>query len=255
MVAGAVAGREGEEGPPVWVRINPLGGEHWRADLESVVGPGLLGVRVPKAESVESLRALDEELAELERSVGLEAGSVKVTCTIESALGLDKARDFAAEPRVSHLAFGETDFAADIGADPAALEYATLHARSTLVVACRLAGIAPPIGPVHTRLDDLEGLERTTREIRALGFFGRSCIHPKQVPTINGVFSPTRQEVLRAKEIIADYETAKAGGEAVAVASGGQFVDPSVVRRARSILEMAGEVPVESKGGGDDSDA
>lgn len=232
--------RRGEAGPAAWVRINGLRSAHWRADVAAVVGPALAGLRVPKAEAADELDDLDRELSAAEERAGLEPGGVPVACTIESARGLLAARWLAEHPRVSHLCFGEADFVADVGAEPGDPQ-ATLWARSSLVVAARAAGIAPAVAAVYTRLDDEEGLRRTTFEARRLGFFGRSCIHPRQLAVVHRVFTPRPEEVERAREVVAAHEAA-AGGGAVA---GGEFVDLAVVRRALAILDLAaaGESP------------
>ncbi len=240
LVRQALSERSGS-GPAVWVRINDLRGDHWQADVETVVGDpavarGLAGLRVPKAESLRELRRLDDALRPVERQAGLEPESLRITCTIESAAGLLGARRLAEQPRVSHLAFGESDFAADVGAELDDGAVATLWARSSLVVTARAAGIAPPIAPVYTRLDDKGGLRRSTLEARRLGFFGRSCIHPKQLPAIHQAFTPRPEQVEAARRVLDAFEAA--GGGAT-VATGGTFIDEAVARRARAILELA----------------
>lgn len=228
-------------GPTVWVRINDLRSSHWQADVEAVLGDpavarGLAGLRVPKAESSREIRSLDEAMRPGEKQAGLEPETLAITCTIESAAGLDVARDLARQPRVSHLAFGEADFAADIGAELDDGAVATLWARSSLVVTARAAGIAPPIAPVYTRLDDDDGLRRSTLEARRLGFFGRSCIHPKQLPQVHETFTPRPEQVEAARRIL---ETFEAAGGGATVADDGTFVDRAVARRARAVLELA----------------
>ncbi len=219
---------------PAWVRINPLDGEHWRRDVRAVVRPGLVGLRVAKAESPLDLQLLDEELSQAEERAGMRPGGLRLTCTIESAAGVYRAFELASHPRVSHLAFGAADFVADISADP---DYpqATLWARSQLVVAARAAGIASPIAAVHTALDDEEGLRETTLEARRLGFFGRSAIHPRQLPVLHQVFTPQREEIEGARRIVDAFE---ASGGGASVLAGGQFLDAAVVRRARAVLEL-----------------
>ena len=230
---------QGRGTPAAWVRINALDTQLWKADVMAVVGPGLVGLRVPKCESVEGLDRLDRALLEAESNAGLDAGSVRVTLTIESAAGVLQAQALARHARVDFLAFGSTDFMADISADPEAESKATLWARSHLVAQARAAGLAPPIAPVWTQLDNIEGLEESTRECRQLGFFGRSCIHPSQVAVIHGIFTPSEAELSKARGILATWNTARKSGDAVAVDEGGRFVDPAVLRRARSILQLA----------------
>jgi citrate lyase subunit beta/citryl-CoA lyase len=236
QVRRALEQRRRGSGPEAWVRINGLESREWGEDVEAAVSPALAGVRVPKAESVAALRALDEALARAEAKRGLSTGSVAVACTIESAAGALAARELAGGPRVRHLTFGAADFAADVGADPGPLELETLAVRAHLVTASRAAGIAPPVASVFRRMDDEEGLRRSTEAARRLGFFGRSVIHPRQIAVVHEVFTPRPEEVRRAEEIVKALE--KAGGGA-AVAADGQFVDAAVARRARAILELA----------------
>ena len=236
VVSEALARRVGERGPEAWVRINALDGDLWRGDVAAVVGSGLVGLRIAKTESVASLAELESTLAAAEAGAGLERDSVRLSCTIESAVGLLAARELAAQRRVAQLTFGAADFAADIGADPTAPE-ATLWARSYLVVACRAAGIGAPVAPVYTDLADDEGLARSTEQARRLGFFGRSCIHPKQLPAIHAAFTPTTEECRAAEEVIA---RASLGGGTTT--GDGRFVDPAVVRHARAVLELAARV-------------
>ena len=220
--------------PAIWVRLNALSGEHWRRDVRRVVAPGLVGLRVPKAESVEDLDRLHLELMRAEEHAGLIAKSVQLACTIESARGLEEARQLAQHPRVVHLCFGEADFCADVGADPRE-PLATLYARSVLVSSSRAAGIAPPVAPVYTLLDDAEGLRMSTLEARRLGFLGRSCIHPKQLPIIHQAFTPSAHELTEARAVVEAHERSRGGSS---VDEGGRFVDAAVVRRARAVLEL-----------------
>lgn len=221
---------------PAFVRINGLASAHWRADVDAVIGPEIAGVRLPKAEDAESLCRLDDAIAARERALGLAHGSIRVVATIESARGVAGLASLARGPRISAFAFGAADYVADIGGD-AEDELSTLFARSALVVASRSARLAPPVASVFTRLSDEDGLRADTLRQRSLGFFGRSAIHPRQLPVINAVFDPTPAEVDRARKEIAAYEAAGVQGRGASQTEGG-FVDLAVVRRARAILEL-----------------
>lgn len=225
--------------PPLWVRINGLAGGEWRDDLEAVVGPWLAGIRLPKAESPDEVRRVSEVVGGLESAAGLAPHTVTLTLTIESAAGVEHAGALARCDRVDHLCFGNVDYLADIGARETDDGAAALYAHSRVVLASRLAGIGPPIAPVQTRLDDLEALRRSSERFRDLGFFGRSCIHPKQIPVIHRVFTPSPVEVSEAREIVATYQAGLAAGSGSEVTSTGQFVDVAVVRRARAIITLA----------------
>jgi len=230
---------------PAFVRINSLASEHWRADVDAVAGPEIAGLRVPKVEDIESLCRLHEEISARERFLGMTTGSIRVTATIESARGVVRIESVARGPRVCGFTFGAADYAADIGADPED-EFATLFARSALIVASRSARLAPPVASVFTRLSDERGLRADTLRQKSLGFFGRSAIHPRQLAVIHEIFDPTPAEVERARKDIAAYEAAGREGRGASQTDGG-FVDLAIVRRARAILELheetAGETP------------
>ncbi len=230
--------------PPIWVRINEVGSGMWRDDLAAVVGPWLSGIRIPKAQDPDAVDRVAEFIALREATAGVAPGSVSLTLTIESALGVERCGDLARCERVSNLCFGNVDFLADIGARDAEDGLAALYAHSRVVLASRVAGIGPPIAPVQTRLDDEDALRATTEKFRNLGFFGRSCIHPKQLPIIHDVFTPSPKEVADAREIIAAYDKGLESASGSEVTSTGQFVDIAVVKRARAVVELAEELEV-----------
>lgn len=243
MVEQVVHLHAGKPGPFTFVRINdpsgPLAGE----DLKAVVHPGLAGLRLPKVESVEAVRRLADWIEPLEAVAGMPAGSVVFICTIETAAGLYRVFEIAsAHPRVVSLSFGATDFARDLGITPGPEELELLHARSQIVLACRVAGIQPPVDTVFTRLEDDAGLERSTRQGKALGFFGRSAIHPRQVPIINSIYTPTEEEVTHAQKIVDAAKDAEAQGTGALKIGQGEFIDVAVVRRAQDVLALASKV-------------
>jgi citrate lyase subunit beta/citryl-CoA lyase len=227
---------------PIWVRINPVGSGMWRDDLAAVVGPWLFGIRIPKAQDPEAIDRVAEFIALREATSGMAPSSVSLTLTIESAMGVERCGELAQCDRVINLCFGNIDFLADIGARDAEDGLAALYAHSRVVLASRVAGIGPPIAPVQTRLDDEDALRATTEKFRNLGFFGRSCIHPKQLPIIHDVFTPNAEEVAKAREIIAAYEKGLETASGSEVTRGGQFVDIAVVKRAQAVIDLAEEL-------------
>ena len=242
MVAETIRARAGQVGGPrLWVRVNePMSGLI-EADIRAVAQPGLDGLRLPKMESVRAVRAVHRWLANAEIERGLTLGSIPLVCTVESAAGVWCAADLIeAHPRVVGLAFGAADFVRDIGVRVESEDgLETLYARSRLVLASRVAGVQPPIDSVYTQLSDDQGLERTTRQGRALGFFGRSAIHPRQVPIINNVYTPTSEEVARAREVVEAAQLAGDRGSGAIQLANGDFVDVAVVRRAQDVLRIA----------------
>ena len=238
--ADAVASRVGRALPALFVRINALDDPRSRADIAAVVRPGLSGLRLPKCEDAEQVVEAARAVAAAEREAGMAEGAVRLICGIESAKGLAQAAAIAsADVRVDALAFGAADFARDLGLTPGPDGLETLFARSQLVVVSRVAGIRAPIESVQVDIADLDGLERTTRAARSLGFFGRSVIHPSQIEVVNRVFTPDEHEVARAQQIVDAAERAHADGIGALRLPTGEFVDEAIVRRAHDTLRLA----------------
>jgi citrate lyase subunit beta / citryl-CoA lyase len=212
---------------PVFVRINAPGSELAARDIAAVAALQLSGLRLPKVESLESVRLVAETLEALRSEAGIQ-------CLIESALGLELALEIArSHERVAGISLGEADLAADLGVrDEAGL----LYARSRIVSASRAAGLPGPVQSVYTRVNDLDGLRRSTEEGKNMGFVGRSAIHPSQVPIINEVFTPTEDEVAEAQELLDRLEGEAESGTGAFVLEDGRFVDRAVVESARRTL-------------------
>jgi citrate lyase subunit beta/citryl-CoA lyase len=239
MVAKVLDDRTSETTPPIYVRINGLDTGLWQDDLAAVVGPGLKGIRIPKLESADEVNRVVSVLESTEHQKGITTGSIEVVCTTETAKGVWAAPDLACCPRVTNITFGATDFAQDLGIEAGPDELETLVARSRIVLASRVAGIDPPIASVHIDLADEEGLRRSTEANRRMGFFGRSVIHPKQIPVVHEVFTPKPEDVAKAAKIIEALDSAEAEGKGTTMTDDGQFVDIAVVRKARAVIALA----------------
>lgn len=221
----------------VHVRVNRRSDGYDPDDIAAVVAPGLEALRLPKTENAEDLRAADELLAAAERRAGVEAGAIGLYPTIESARGAANAAAIAAAcPRIRRIGFGAADFLADIGVWRSGDEQtATQHARSGLVLASRMARIGPPVDSVHTDVSDSAGLRASASFARALGFFGKSVIHPCQIGPVHEVFSPVPDEIERARQVVTAYDLSPEG----ALLLDGSLVDEAVVARARAVLSVA----------------
>jgi citrate lyase subunit beta/citryl-CoA lyase len=203
------------------VRVNAIGSDHHEADVAALVGqPGLRAVVVPMSEDPEGLSALAQLLG----------ADVCVVALVETALGLHRVHDLAAVAGVRRLAFGHLDLAADLGS--ATDDTAMLMARSTLVLASRVAGLPGPVDGTTTTLDDPSTAAHDARRARALGFTGKLCIHPNQVAPVNAAFRPTDDELAWAHRVLEAAVT-----EGVARVDG-HMVDAPVLLRARNLLAL-----------------
>ncbi|HSP09109.1 MAG TPA: CoA ester lyase [Candidatus Dormibacteraeota bacterium] len=212
MVAEVAAARR------CWVRVNRPATDECARDLVALEGK-VAGLRLPKVESASEVAW-----------VASRAPGVPLDCTIESARGVLNAYELASAPGCALLSYGGIDLAVDlgIGRDEARLDYA----KSAMAIAARAAGKPPPSDGIHPRLQDDEGLRLECEAARRLGFFGKSAIHPRQVPIINEAFSPTSSELAWAERVLAAFEAS--GGAATRLADG-EFVDLPVAERARLI--------------------
>lgn len=202
---------------PVHVRIAG------KDDIASLVGlPGLAGLRLPKV-----ARASD-----IHRFAAV-APDTPLYALLESALGIENAHAIAtAHPAVRGIALGEADLRAELGVgNDAGLDWP----RSRVVVAARAAGLPAPVQSVYPDVRDLEGLAASCAHGRSLGFFGRSAIHPRQLPVIERAYLPTAREVESAAEIV-EAAARNAGAQAL---PDGRFVDAAIVAAAHRTLFLA----------------
>ncbi|GLZ06535.1 CoA ester lyase [Actinomadura sp. NBRC 104412] len=209
--------------PQIWVRINP--GERGLEDTRAVALPKVTGLCLAKAETPAEIAALDRVLSD--------APWIALTPLIESAKAVLDAPALAAAPRVVRLQLGEADLRADLGVDPSPDDRELLWARSQVVLASAAAGIAPPMAPVSTEFRDTEFLRRSTEALRRLGFYGRACIHPAQVDVVHEVFTPSPEEVEKARTLVERFENSSSG---VLLDDQGRMVDEAVIRAARRVL-------------------
>jgi citrate lyase subunit beta/citryl-CoA lyase len=219
-----------------YVRINGFESGLAEADIRTVVGRGLAGVMLAKAESPAQLKNLDGSLADAEVSAGLAPGALEVIPLVETPLGVLNALSIAFAPRVRALALGGEDLAASVGATRTRDGDELSFARGMVVMAAGAAAIQA-IDTVWTDVADEQGLERESRHARSCGFSGKLAIHPRQAPIIETAFSPTPAEVEQARRVVDAFEAA--GGGAVNV--DGKMVDAPVVRRALRVLAMTEE--------------
>ena len=224
----------------VTVRINGADTEFWKKDLEAVVPCKRLdGVRLPKADSPQVIRDVDEELSRLEDKYGIAQGHIKLFCILETAYGIWHAYDVAtASRRVTAILPGGEDLVADLKTSRTPEGTELEWSRRMIVIAARAAGV-DAIDLMFPRVTDDEGLRRDAQFSKDLGFDGKSVIHPNQIPVIHEIFTPSEKEIEKAQRIIAAAEDARARGLGT-VSVDGRMVDVPVVKRARYILVKAG---------------
>ena len=212
--------------PPV-VRVNGADTEWFADDLALVRELEPEAIVLPKA-TPDAVAALGPD-------------GPPVVAIVETAAGVRAAYETAAAARVAALLLGAVDLGAEVGLEPRPDGLEILYARSKVVLDSAAAGIRPPFDIVHLDVKDDAGLEEECRLARSLGFRGKMCIHPAQIPVVNRVFAPTADEIEWARRVVEGFEQAVSEGRGV-FGLEGTMVDRPVVERARRVLVEAAVV-------------
>jgi len=229
-VAEVLSDPEFDPGCEVCVRVNAdptVADEDARVAL---AGNRVDSVMLPKAESAEDAETLADVLDER----GIDAPLLPIC---ESAAGVLHAEAIAAAAPVDALAFGAEDFSADVGATRTDEGTEVLYAREHVVLAAAAGGI-DAIDTLHTDIEDTEGLAEETAFALDLGFDGKICIHPQQVPVVNEAFTPAAERIEWARRVLEAAEEAEQEGRGVFRVDG-EMVDAPLVGQAERVRERA----------------
>ena len=225
------------------VRMNPLDSDWGVADLEATMEGRPDSYMVPKVRSKDDLLEVDAIVTKLEEQFGHPPGGVKLlVLATETPQGLLAIRDLGGCPRVDSMSWGAEDLAASIGAlrnrdDSGNFLEVFRYARIMTLLAATASNIQP-VDTVFVDIKDLEGLRRDCREGAAMGFTGKITIHPTQVEIVNEVFTPSKDEIQWAEELLAAAEENRKLGK-FAFTFRGQMVDVPHFTRAKTILARA----------------
>ena len=238
-----------KKGPQaLWVRVNPVGTDDCRADLDAIVAGAPAGIVVPKPDSPATLLALDKMLTPLEKKHALKERSIKLlpvaTETPTAVTTLMEYRN--APPRLAALTWGAEDLSAAVGAATNRAEDGEFLltykiVRSLCLLAAKAAGVEA-IETLHADFRDTKGLERFARAAQREGFSGMMAIHPDQVGIINAAFTPSDSDVAYARRVVEAF----ASGAGVAQLDG-KMLDKPHLNQARHVLELARVTSIRSK--------
>ena len=222
---------EQSNGPQWWLRVNPLGSRFHKDDVRLIGSAYIHGIVLPKAES-------GADVTQLAHRTGNIPIHAIVTETAASLFGLLSYRD-PKSPLVA-MSWGAEDLSAALGASSkydadGELSFTYRLARSLCLAGAAAAGVQPVDG-VFADFKDEEGLRTEAEAARREGFTGKLAIHPAQVPIINFAFTPSKDDVRQAEEIVAAFE---AHPDAGVLSVGGKMVDRPHLVQAKRVLERA----------------
>ena len=215
------------------LRVNGLATQWGRDDLVAAAKLPLDAVMLPKVESAEAVRRAERMLDD--------AGApprLALWCMLETPLGILHAEAIAAaSPRIAALVMGTADLAKDLRAGETRDRLPLLTALGIGLLAARAYGLAALDG-IHADLGDDAGFEAACRQGRALGFDGKSLIHPKTIATANHIFAPAAQDLLWARRVIAAHAEAVAAGSGVTLLDG-KLIERLHVEEARRTVALS----------------
>jgi len=221
----------------VMVRINQ--GERAADDLSWIVPQPVQHILLPKVELAEDVAAIRDMVETVMDLCGRDSFPWLMPI-LESPRGILNALSIAdSVPEMAALTLGIQDLTAEIGIMPTSAGTESFTARSLVVLAARAADLQP-IDTVYADVKNAEGLLKSIKEAKTLGFVGKGCIHPSQVKLVEEGFMPSEAQIDKARKIVAAMEEAKAKGLG-AIALGSKMIDPPVARQAMAVLKLIGD--------------
>ena len=184
----------------IWVRINTIRSIAGLSDILAIAEADIApdGIMIPKINTPEEIKILRDTLSSKHNDLGFHP-------LIETTQGLKLAYDIAkSSHKIGSLVFGGFDMSTNLRVDPN--WDALLLARHKLILAAANAKIDLLDMP-YFGLNDSAGLEEESKRALKIGFNGKCSIHPKQIDIINQVFSPSPEDVKKAKDLIKKYES------------------------------------------------
>lgn len=226
--------------PLLYVRINPIDGREWEADLDAVMSAKPDGIIMPKPNSGEDVDRLSIALGHAEGEAGTAPGATRilpiVTETPLSVLNLSSYVGVSA--RMIGMSWGAEDLGAVVGSIANRDERGEFTSPYRLVRdLCLITAAAARVEPIDTVYVDFrnrEGLEAETRAARRDGFTGKMAIHPDQIGPINAIFTPSDADVAHARAVVAAFE-----GAAGVASLDGKMLDKPHLVLAEKVLARA----------------
>ncbi len=211
-----------------YVRVNALVSQHFEEDIRSIP-PQIAGIVIPKVNDASDIERATQAI---ERN----SVSAKILVGIETVKGLMSVQDIFGTASVFAAYFGAEDYVHDLGGLRTDGNDEVLFARTQIGISSRLFGV-PVVDQIVADFSDSERFMKEAQQAKSLGFTGKLCIHPSQVPLANQSFSSTPEEIQQAIELLKVYDEAVAYGTA-SIVHDGQMVDEALAKQARRILSQ-----------------
>lgn len=206
-----------------------------KGDLEAVVSDHLSGIMLPKVETIENIRSVDEMMTRLENERRLLPKSVRLAIMIETALGVIRCFELAsASDRIESVVCSsgeEGDLQTNLECAYSGLAYA----RAKILLDSRAAGVGCILDGVFANIKDDVALRQDCLYSKELGYDGRALIHPRHIAVAREIYTPGPEKLDYYRRMIEAFEKAESQGIA-AISFEGKMVDYAMIKRARAEL-------------------
>ncbi|MFW5647072.1 MAG: aldolase/citrate lyase family protein [Acetivibrio ethanolgignens] len=220
------------------VRINALDTPYWREDVRVCVAGGCDAIRIPKTESGQDVRMVEEAVIAAEKEFGVEEGKTLIMAALESAKGVMHALDICeASDRIFGIALSGGDYTKDLQTHITGTGIELMGARQNMLIAARAAGVQC-FDTVYTNLDNMEGFRKDVETIHLMGFDGKSIINPRQINVVHEIFTPTEKDIIFAEKVVKEIDEKSAQGIGVFTVDG-KMIDIAFYDGAKRTIALA----------------
>ncbi len=220
----------------LYPRVNDRESGELLKDVYQLTIDGVTGFTYPKAVQGEDIYFFGKLLETIESEKGYPIGTFKIIPLIETTGAVMNIQEICKScSRVIAVAFGCEDYITDLQGQHDEGGSSIYSARAIIAMGARATGVIP-IDTVHIKVHDLDDLERNLQIAKKLGYEGMLVLNPKEIPLVHKYFSPTKEEVDWAKEMLRLSREAMSEGKGVAVKNG-KFIGPPMVKMAQNILK------------------
>ncbi|MEQ2576919.1 aldolase/citrate lyase family protein [Mediterraneibacter faecis] len=220
------------------VRINGLDTPYWKEDIRCAVAGGCDAIRIPKTESAQDVKLVEEHVIAAEKEFGIPEGRTLIMAALESARGIMKALDICeASERLFGIALSGGDYTKDLQTHITGTGVELMGARQNMVIAARATGVQC-FDTVYTDLDNMEGFKQDVETIHLMGFDGKSIINPRQIEIVHEIYTPTQKDIIFAEKVVKEIDDKKAKGIGVFTVDG-KMIDIAFYDGAKRTIELA----------------
>ncbi|MCR4745125.1 MAG: HpcH/HpaI aldolase/citrate lyase family protein [Lachnospiraceae bacterium] len=220
------------------VRINALDTPYWKEDVRVCVAGGCDAIRIPKTESAQDVKLVEQAVIDAEKEFGVENGHTLIMAAIESARGVMNALQICeASERIFGIALSGGDYTKDMQTHITGTGIELMGARQNMLIAARAAGVQC-FDTVYTNLDDMEGFRQDVVNIQLMGFDGKSIINPRQINIVHEIFTPSKKDIVFAEKVVREIDEKKAMGIGVFTVDG-KMIDIAFYDGAKRTIELA----------------